>query len=83
MVDRREFIAGAGAAAAVSTMPAFAQTSASQADTAAQALLQQVAEELLADYPENATALGIDKDARAGLKSRLADRSVAGVQRIA
>jgi uncharacterized protein (DUF885 family) len=46
-------------------------------------MLAQVAEDLLAEYPENATALGLDKDARAGLKSQLTDRSVAGQKRLA
>lgn len=83
MTERREFLIGAGAAAAFAAMPAWPQSRPAAADAAAQALLQQVAEELLTDYPENATALGIDKEARVGLKSRLADRSPAGVQRLA
>ncbi|MDB5693174.1 MAG: hypothetical protein JWO81_2237, partial [Alphaproteobacteria bacterium] len=37
-----------------------------------------VAEALLAEYPENASSLGIDKGRRAALKSRLADRSLEG-----
>ena len=46
-------------------------------------LLSEVAEEMLADYPENATGLGIDTGARASLKAKLTDRSAAGQQAIA
>ncbi|MGH8203368.1 MAG: DUF885 family protein, partial [Steroidobacteraceae bacterium] len=46
-------------------------------------LLAGIAEELLADYPENATGLGIDTGARAPLKARLSDRSAAGQAAIA
>ena len=49
----------------------------------AEAVLAAMAEELLAEYPENATGLGIDKDHRAGLKSKLADRSPDGQRAIA
>ena len=73
---RREFIAGTGAAiAAMSQLGACARR---EAAAAAPDPLAGIADELLADYPENATSLGIDKDARAGLKSRLTDRSAAG-----
>lgn len=40
-----------------------------------------MAEELLAEYPETASALGLDKDQRARLKSALTDRSPAGNRR--
>jgi uncharacterized protein (DUF885 family) len=46
-------------------------------------MLAAMAEQLLAEYPENATALGLDKDIRAGLKSRLTDRSLHGRARLA
>lgn len=52
----------------------------SPADTAAQAKLSTIAERLLADVPETATGLGLDKDARAALKARLQDRSPAGLE---
>jgi len=41
-------------------------------------LLATMAEQLLVEYPENATTLGIDTGARATLKHRLTDRSAAG-----
>ena len=51
------------------------------AETAAGGELSRIAEELLAEFPENATALGLDTAARAGLKSSLTDRSPDGHRR--
>jgi uncharacterized protein (DUF885 family) len=85
---RRDFIAGTGAAIAAMTnlggcakrdAPAAASATAADVDSA----LARVAEDLLADYPENATSLGIDTGARAALKARLSDRSAAGQAAIA
>jgi uncharacterized protein (DUF885 family) len=78
--SRREFIAGTGAAIALAHLPARA---AEDADAAANRLIAEYAEELLLDYPESATSLGIDKDKRSGLKAKLQDRSAAGQQAIA
>jgi uncharacterized protein (DUF885 family) len=47
------------------------------------ALLDQIAENFLRLFPESATSLGIDKGARAALRSQLGDRSAEGQQRIA
>jgi len=80
-IDRRDFLLSVGALASLRSLPAFAQTSSADADV--ERLLAQSAEELLVEYPEGATALGIDKDARAGLRSRLTDRSPEGVSRAA
>ena len=78
---RRDFIAGtAGIVAALANLRARA---ASSTDAAVERLLAGIAEELLGDYPENATGLGIDTGARAPLKSRLTDRSAAGQAAIA
>lgn len=52
-------------------------------DDDARALLDNVGNNLLDLFPELATSLGLDTGARAGLRSRLADRSAAGQQRIA
>jgi uncharacterized protein (DUF885 family) len=49
-----------------------------QREAAANTLLDSIAENLMRLSPESATSLGIDKDARAPLRSRLADRSIAG-----
>lgn len=80
-VNRREFIAGTGAViAALASLAACGR----RADaTDAEKLLAGIAEDILADYPENATTLGIDNGARAGLKARLTDRSAAGQKAIA
>ncbi len=87
-LDRRDVLLGTGALAALGGIPAFvraaAQASApSAADAAAEALLADTAEELLTEYPESASTLGLDKDGRAGLKSRLTDRSPEGVSHAA
>jgi uncharacterized protein (DUF885 family) len=87
-LQRREILAGAGAAVALRGLSGCVAseplaTVSNAADAGVNLMLAQVAEELLAEYPENATALGLDKDARAGLKSRLTDRSVAGQRRLA
>ena len=79
--NRRDFIAGTGAVVA-----ALAHVRARAADSAESDVEKQLAgmaEELLADYPENATVLGIDTGPRAQLKSRLTDRSAAGQEAIA
>jgi uncharacterized protein (DUF885 family) len=78
--NRRDFLVGTGAAIAVSNLPspAFADANADVA-----ALLAEFAEELLVDYPESATGLGIDTGKRAHLKAKLTDRSLAGQRAIA
>lgn len=78
--SRRDFIVGTGAAIAIANLPARA---AGNADGAAEKLVAEIAEELMIDYPESATSLGIDNGKRAALKSKLCDRSAAGQQAIA
>jgi uncharacterized protein (DUF885 family) len=79
--NRCEFIVGSSAAlAALSHLPAQAFAN---ADASAQALMAELAEEMLVDYPESATGLGIDNGKRAALKSKLTDRSIAGQRAIA
>ena len=80
-IDRRDFLLSVGAVASLRSIPSLAQTPSTDADV--ERLLAQAAEELLAEYPEGTTVLGIDKDARAGLRSRLTDRSPEGVSRAA
>ena len=75
---RREFMLATGAALAASR--SFGQAS---SDGDAERLVAEIAEELLADYPESATSLGIDAGTRVALKSKLQDRSPAGQQAIA
>ena len=65
--------------AAVAPVPAAPAVATEQQ---AQALLDSIAENLLRQFPESATSLGIDKGERAALRSRLYDRSPAGQARI-
>jgi len=76
---RRTFVVCSGAALAATRIPAYAAAAVDDAGT----LLAEMTEELLIDYPESATMLGIDTGSRAALKSRLTDRSAAGQQAIA
>jgi uncharacterized protein (DUF885 family) len=78
--SRRNFIVGTGAAIVAGTLPAAAAVA---GDAVVEKLLGEFAEELLVDYPESATALGIDTGARADLKTQLSDRSAAGQQALA
>jgi len=79
--NRREFVVASGAALTACHLSAPAEAAGENA--AAAQLLSEVTEELLVDYPESATMLGIDSGTRAALKSKLADRSAAGQQAIA
>jgi uncharacterized protein (DUF885 family) len=76
MTTRRDFIVGTGCSVLAANLPASA-AEVSQ-DTQIASELQAMAEELLADYPETATALGVDNGVRAALKGRLSDRSKEG-----
>lgn len=86
-LTRRDALATLGAAGVAlwlpgcAMRPAVAAAASGPADARVQALLATMAEEILAEYPENAAALGLDKDQRAALKSRLTDRSPAGASR--
>ena len=77
--NRRDVLA-LGAAAAAFGGTALA---AAPGDAAAEALLSSVAEDLMREYPENASALGLDKGARAALKATLTDRSLEGRGKLA
>ncbi|HYD37191.1 MAG TPA: DUF885 family protein, partial [Allosphingosinicella sp.] len=80
---RRHFLGSAAAAAALPLLPGCAGRTARAAAPSAEAMLARMAEQLLAEYPENATTLGLDREARAGLKSKLTDRSLHGRARLA
>ena len=79
---RRHFLGSAAAVATLPLLPGCATRKAREAGSI-EPLLARMAEEILAEYPENATSLGLDKEARAGLKSRLTDRSLHGRARLA
>ncbi|MCY7271302.1 MAG: DUF885 domain-containing protein [Sphingomonas bacterium] len=87
MFSRREALGSIGAAGAATLLGgcATAQLAAGRpaSEAEASALLDSIAENLLAVSPETATSLGIDKGARAGLRSQLSDRSASGQARIA
>ncbi len=74
-------LAAAGGLAACNRAPST--TAPANADAAALALLDELAENLLRLAPESATSLGIDVEPRAALRSELTDRSAEGQQRIA
>ncbi|HEY0152397.1 MAG TPA: DUF885 domain-containing protein [Longimicrobium sp.] len=92
LLTRREMLAALASVAALPlvsacgvarTSPAAAAAPATDADRNAIALLDRIGNDLLNLFPESATSLGLDVGARAGLRSRLADRSPAGQRRIA
>ena len=87
-VSRRQTLAalGAGAAGIAIAGPAAAAESiaaGSPTTAPAQALLDSIADNLLAQSPEGATSLGIDTGARAAERGKLGDRSAAGMQTLA
>ena len=75
----------AGVAAIAMAIRATAQASspAASGEAEVKALLDSIGENLLALSPEGATSLGLDTGARAVLRSRLADRSQAGQDKVA
>ena len=80
MTTRRDLLVQAsalGLAAALPRTAAFAAFS-SSSEAALGSLLGKVSDALLRDYPDSATFLGLDTGARAALRGRLPDRSIAG-----
>lgn len=73
---RRDVLAGGAALGVLFTASAAA---APVGDAGLAAILDGIAGEVLRASPETATSLGLDTGARASLKSKLSDRSVAGV----
>jgi uncharacterized protein (DUF885 family) len=75
VLNRRELLASA---AAVAVLPAaHAATPAEQANS----LYATVVDEMMEQYPEFATSLGLDSGAKAYLRSRFSDRSLEGRKR--
>ncbi|HEU4704534.1 MAG TPA: DUF885 domain-containing protein [Sphingomicrobium sp.] len=86
-LSRREAVAALAASAALPLVSSCARTlggarPAPATDAQASALLDSIAENLVRLSPEGATSLGIDKGARAALRSQLSDRSALGQQRL-
>jgi uncharacterized protein (DUF885 family) len=78
-IDRRGFLAASAATALVAANPALAQAGGEDARLRAQ--LDAMFETLVDDSPRFATSLGLDKGARASLKSKLDDNSAAAKAR--
>jgi uncharacterized protein (DUF885 family) len=76
-LDRRQVMAGAGAAAVSVGLPAIA----AEPKTALYALFDQFFEADLRDSPEQATSLGLDKGPHADARTRLSNRSIAAWRR--
>ncbi|MBS0296810.1 MAG: DUF885 family protein [Proteobacteria bacterium] len=86
MLDRRELLAGAGATAAALGVSAgagaaHAQTVSEMADGLLDQMLKKQFEDNIDRNPELATQLGLDKGARAKLKSKLDDRGLAAADK--
>ena len=85
-MDRRQFLSTSSAAlgfgfVASGTTPALAQTAVGgSGDASLNALFEEIFQERVANAPELATSLGLDKGANAGLKSKL-DTDRTSVQR--
>lgn len=78
---RRQFLASASIAAAVSALPAAARAMPGKRDAELRAMLDRFFYARLQDNPEQATSLGLDTGPRAGLRSKLSDASRAGEAR--
>jgi uncharacterized protein (DUF885 family) len=87
MLTRREALAALASAATLPLMSGCSDHGshepAATTEADALALLDGCAENLLRLLPETATSLGVDTGPRAALRSRLADRSAEGKQRVA
>jgi len=83
--SRRQALGALSAGIATVALPGYARAlvAAPAGETSATALLDSIGENLLILSPESATSLGIDTGANANLRSKLADRSQAGQDRIA
>ncbi len=78
MIDRRTLLAAGGMVAGAAALPTCARAG---FVPDASALLDHFADDVLVLEPEQATGLGVDKGARAGLKARLRDVSPAAEAR--
>lgn len=86
--NRRQLLLGVAAVGAVAAVPLAgckpqaAAASGPVANADLGKLLDAFVNEILVDSPETATSLGLDKDALAGLKSKLSDASAAGRRKV-
>jgi uncharacterized protein (DUF885 family) len=77
-MDRREFLASSGVAAIAATGALAVPSGPARSQNASSALLERVSEDLLSEYPEDATFLGLDVGSRMDLHAKLTDRSIEG-----
>ncbi|UVO55470.1 DUF885 family protein [Sphingomonas sp. SUN039] len=75
-MDRRQFVAASGAAAAFSLLPAGASAQ-TGSDAAINALFEKIFQEAVRNSPERASSLGLDKGANAALKAQLSSATAA------
>ncbi len=80
-MDRRAFIGGSTAAAALAALPASAWAQGGGGDAALSAAFDRIFAGMLDRSPEMTTQLGLDKGTRAGAKRRLDDASEAQMRR--
>ena len=82
MLDRRQLLQSAALTAAAAALPVAAAAQAGAGgDPALRAVFDRISDQVLADSPQTATQLGLDKGARAGLRSQLDDRSDVAIAR--
>jgi uncharacterized protein (DUF885 family) len=79
--NRREFLSSAALASCAPLLTGTAAVAAPAGDAQINALFDRLSEALLADSPETATGLALDKGKRADLKAMLSDASWAHVSR--
>lgn len=77
MIDRRRLLISAAAGAGLAAAGLPVRAAATGDDAALDALLTRWFDEDIENAPESATNLGLDRGARAGLSSKLTDRSEA------
>lgn len=77
-VTRRQALAGLGAGASLLVLPGCATMPAATPASDPNALLNEIAWNLLAHEPERATSLGVDTGIHAAMRGRLEDVSAAG-----
>jgi uncharacterized protein (DUF885 family) len=76
-MDRRQFVAASGAAAAFSLLPAGVLAQTGSGDAALNALFDKIFMEALQNSPELASSLGLDKGPNAALKAQLSPNTAA------
>ena len=79
MIDRRRLLVSAAAGAGLAALPSLALARADE-DARLDAILSRQFDEDMDGAPQGATALGLDVGERAGLRSRLDDRSLAAAE---